>query len=257
MSTRVEFVALEGIPEVREGMDIGELIAQALQRTGESLRPGDILAIAQKVVSKSEGRFRAFDEIEPSARALEISEQSGKDPRKVQAILDESTEIVRISRTPPDGVIIARHKQGWVCANAGIDESNLGGAEGMLLLLPSDPDASARNIATVLERHCGVRPGVVVTDTFGRPWRKGILNIALGSSDVPAMINWVGREDAYGRQLHVTQQAFADEIAAAAGLLMVKDAATPAVLIRGLQWQPDANASCAHYVRAASEDLFR
>ncbi len=257
MSRRVEFVALEGIPEVSVGMDLGVLIVQALERSGVLLQAGDIFAIAQKVVSKSEGRFRAFADIEPSARALEIAQQSGKDPRKVQAILDESTEILRVAPTPPDGVVIARHKQGWICANAGIDESNLGEAQGMLLLLPSDPDASARKIAAVVEHHCGVRPGVIVTDTFGRPWRKGVLNIGIGASEVPAMISWVGREDAYGRPLNVTQQAFADEIAAAAGLLMVKDAATPIVLIRGLHWQPSEDASCTHYVRSAAEDLFK
>ncbi len=253
---KVEFVSLEAIPEVRPGDDLGELIFAALSGQGESFKAGDILAVAQKVVSKSEGRFRALADIHPSAQALEISQQCGKDPRKVQAILDESSEVLRVARVPPDGIVIARHKQGWVCANAGIDESNLGDVEGQLLLLPTDSDASARKIAYTLEKLSGVRPGVVVTDTFGRPWRKGLVNIGLGSSDVGPFINWVGRHDAYGRPLSVTQQAFADEIAAAAGLLMVKDGGTPVILIRGLPWEPTADASCRQYVRSAAEDLF-
>ncbi len=253
---RVEFISLEGIPEVRPGDDLGKLVFAAISGQGEKLKVGDILAVAQKVVSKSEGRFRALADIEPGTRANEISQQCGKDARKVQAILDESTDILRVARVPPDGVVIARHRQGWVCANAGIDESNLGDAEGQLLLLPTDSDASARLIAHTLERLSGVRPGVVVTDTFGRPWRKGLVNISLGSSEVGPLVSWIGRHDAYGRPLNVTQQAFADEIAAAAGLLMLKDGGTPVILIRGLDWEPTTGVSCSQYVRSAEEDLF-
>lgn len=252
---RLELIALQGIPEVHPGDDVGKLILQALIGTQCGLQDGDILAVAQKVVSKAEGRFRRIDDIVPSPRAQEIAQQCGKDPRKVQAILDESSEIVRIARRHPEGVVIARHRQGWVCANAGIDESNLG-VEGQLLLLPLDADESAARIAKTVDETIGVRPGIVVTDTFGRPWRKGLVNIAIGTSEVQPLLTWIGRNDAYGRPLAVTEQAMADEIAAAAGLLMVKDSSSPVVLLRGLDWARAPGASCRQYVRQAAEDLF-
>lgn len=254
---RLEMFALQGLPEIRPGDDLGEMIARAMQANGHALAEGDILAVAQKVVSKAEGRFRTLSEIMPTARAMELAEQSGKDARKVQAILDESTDILRVVRVPPDGIIIARHRQGWVCANAGIDESNLGHVEGRLLLLPEDADASAKRIARRIADLSGVQPGVVVTDTFGRPWRRGLVNIALGCSGVEAIVNWIGRDDAYGKPLAVTQQAFADEIAAASGLLMAKDGGTPVVVLRGLKWQPGTGTSGRSYVRPLQEDLFR
>lgn len=253
----LEFVAIRGIPEIVPGNDLAALIVDAVRAGGLDFRNGDILAVAQKVVSKSEGRFRRMAEITPSPRALEISERCGKDARKVQAILDESTEILRVVRMPPEGIVIARHIQGWVCANAGIDESNLGASEEQLLLLPLDSDASARKVAEGIKTLTGVRPGVVVTDTFGRPWRKGLVNIAIGTSGVDPIIDWIGRKDAYGKRLAVSQQAFADEIAAASGLLMLKDSSTPVVLVRGLHWKANPGASCREYVRALAEDLFR
>ncbi|WP_326537923.1 coenzyme F420-0:L-glutamate ligase [Pseudorhodoferax sp.] len=256
-SMRLEMFALEGIPEVQAGDDLGELIADAMARGAEPWTEGTVLAVAQKVVSKAEGRTRRLQDIVPGDEARAIAATSGKDARKVQAILDESTEIVRVSAAPPDGIVIARHRQGWVCANAGIDESNLGARHGELLLLPEDVDASAARIAERIARITGVRPGVVVTDTFGRPWRKGLVNVALGTSAVAPILDWVGSTDAYGRRLQVSQQAFADEIAAAAGLLTPKDAATPVVVIRHLRWQAQAEASARQYVRSPKEDLFR
>jgi coenzyme F420-0:L-glutamate ligase/coenzyme F420-1:gamma-L-glutamate ligase len=253
----MEMIALPGIPQIASGDDLAALIVQAMARAGEPWVDGDVLAIAQKVVSKSEGRTRALRDITPSPRALAIAASCGKDARKVQAILDESTDILRAVPAPPDGIVIARHRQGWVCANAGIDESNLGSREGELLLLPLDPDASARRIADRIESATSVRPGVVITDTFGRPWRRGLVNVALGLSDVPAIVDWVGRDDAYGRRLQVSQQALADEIAAAAGLLTLKDAATPVVLIRHLPWTRERDARGSHYVRPLKEDLFQ
>lgn len=254
---RLEVISLDGIPEVRPGDDLGQLVLDAAQRDEWSWRQGDVLAVAQKIVSKAEGRFRVLAEIDPSARAVEISAQCGKDPRKVQAILDESTDIVRVVAAPPDGLIISRHHHGWVSANAGIDESNLGDRDGTLLLLPLDPDQSATRIADRIEAATGIRPGVVITDTFGRPWRKGLVNIAIGSDGVDPFVDWIGRPDAYGRRLAVTQQALADEIAAASGLLMVKDGNVPVVLFRGLDWKPTDNASCKRYVRPLKEDLFQ
>lgn len=254
---RLELFAIQGLPEILPGDDLGALITKAARESGEALLDSDILLVAQKVVSKSEGRFRRLADIAPTDEALRIASQCGKDPRKVQAILDESSSILRVACVPPDGIIIARHKQGWVSANAGIDESNLGSAEGQLLLLPADPDASARRIAQSIQRWTSHKPGVIVTDTFGRPWRKGLVNVALGTSDVQPIINWIGQQDAYGRRLEVSEQAFADELAAASGLLMVKDAATPAVVVRGLDWERAPASIRRDYVRPLDKDLFK
>ncbi len=241
------------LPEIAAGDDLAALIAA---RT--VLAPGDIVVIAQKVVSKAEGRMRALDDFAPSPRAREIATEIGKDPRKVEAILSESSDVLRARRQPPDGLLITRHRHGWICANAGIDESNLGpGREGMLLLLPEDPDASARAIRAGLEtRHPGPI-GVIVTDTFGRPWRNGLVNIAIGTAGVPALIDWSARTDAYGRGLKATLPALADEIAAAAGLVMQKDAGLPVVVVRGLPWQDTPDASARDVLRPLSQELFQ
>ncbi|MDR5761398.1 coenzyme F420-0:L-glutamate ligase [Caballeronia sp. LZ035] len=253
----VEAFALSGIPEVRPDDDIAAFIADAMEASGRTWEPSDIVVVAQKIVSKAENRIRHVAEIEPGREAREISAACGKDARKVQAILDESTDILRVVPARPAGLVIARHVSGWVCANAGIDESNLGGNEGQLLLLPVDPDASARRIAHGIAARTAIRPGVIVTDTFGRAWRNALVNVAIGLSDVPPIIDWVGQKDAFGRELQVSQQAFADEIAAASGLLMPKDAATPVVIFRGLQWRADPDASARRYVRPLNEDLFK
>lgn len=254
---RLEVFGVPGIPEIERGDDVGSLIAAAMAEAGEAWEKGDVIAVAQKIVSKAEGRTRRYEDIRPGARAMNMAAACGKDPRKVQAILDESIEVLRVVPAKPDGIIIARHRQGWVCANAGIDESNLGSISGELLLLPEDCDASARMIADRIEAQTTVRPGVIVTDTFGRPWRRGLVNVSLGLSGVPAIVDWVGREDAYGRKLAVSQQALADEIAAASGLLALKDAALPVIVFRNLPWRSDAAASGGHYVRPITEDLFK
>lgn len=254
---RLEIFSIPGIPEITPGDDLGGIIVQAMANAGETWVNGDVIAIAQKVVSKAEGRIRALADIEPGPEALDIAARCGKDARKVQAILDESTDIVRVVPAKPDGILIARHRQGWVCANAGIDESNLGSLEGQLLLLPLDPDASARRIADTIESQTSVRPGVVVTDTFGRPWRRGLVNIALGLSDVPAIVDWIGNSDAYGRPLQVSQQGLADEIAAASGLLSIKDASAPVTVFRNFRWSASRDASGQHFVRPLKEDLFQ
>ena len=250
--------AVPGIPEVEAGDDLGALIGEALARAGEGLQAGDIVVVAQKIVSKAEDRMRRLDAFAPSPQALEIAARIGKDPRKVEAILSESDDVLRAVPTGADGLIITRHRNGWICANAGIDESNLGeGREGMLLLLPQDADRSARAIRDTLQTRFVARPiGVLVSDTFGRPWRQGLVNIAIGLAGVPAIVDWAGRGDAWGRVLKVTMPAFADEIAAAAGLIMQKDAQTPVVVIRGLSWANDETASARDIVRPAGQDLF-
>lgn len=249
--------AVSGIPEVRAGDDLADLIGDALQRAGMALEDGDVVAVAQKIVSKSEGRMRPLSDFTPSPRAIEIAQDIGKDPRKVEAILSESVEVLRARRQPPDGLLITRHRNGWICANAGIDESNLGQSlEGMLLLLPEDADRSARLIRAGLERRFGCAPGVVVTDTFGRPWRQGLVNIAIGVAEVPAVVDWAGRADANGRMLKATLPAFADEVSAASGLLMQKDAGQPVVVLRGLRWTGRPEASARDVLRPLSQELF-
>lgn len=255
-SSAMELLALPGMPEVREGDDVGELVVAAMARAGRQWRTGDIVVIAQKVVSKAEGRTRRLADIEPSQMAWEYAAASGKDPCKVQAILDESVGVVRVAKVPPDGLIITRHRHGWVCANAAIDESNVG-EDGIALLLPDDPDASAARVARTIEAHSGIVPGVIVSDTFGRAWRRGLVNVAIGAANVPAVVNWIGQVDAYGRPMQVSQPAFADEVAAAAGLLMGKDSFTPAVLVRGLGWDIDHGANARQLVRPLKEDLFQ
>jgi len=255
--SRLELIALPGLPEVCEGDNLAELILAAMDVAQLAFQAGDILTVAQKIVSKAEGRTRRIGEIIPSQQAIEIAEQCQKDPRKVQSILDEADKENGLVRVAPN-VLIVRHKQGWVCANAGIDESNLGAnQQGQLLLLPLDADTSAQKIAHRIEQASGIRPGVVITDSFGRPWRRGLLNVAIGTAELSGIVDWIGEQDAYGRTLVVTQQALADEIAAASGLLSLKNAALPVCLLRGLTWQAHSKASARDMVRPLQEDLFQ
>lgn len=251
--------SVAGIPEIVPGDDLGATLVQALKASGQSLQPNDIVAVAQKVVSKAEGRFRHMNDFVPSERARELAATTGKDARKVEAILSQSTDVLRAIKAPPEGLIIARHHQGWVCANAAIDESNVGPGRpaGTMLLLPEDPDLSARQLRVALEATFGGPIGVIVTDTFGRPWRQGLVNVAIGTAGVPMIDDWAGRADAYGRELHATQPAFADEAAATAGLLMGKDNGTPAVVLRGLSWQPASNANARDILRPYKQELFK
>jgi coenzyme F420-0:L-glutamate ligase len=247
------------IPEVQEGDDLGALIVTVLRADSQVLRPHDIVVIAQKVVSKAEGRVRHLHEFEPSVQALELAAVSGKDARKIEAILSESTEVLRAVKVGHEGLIIACHKQGWICANAAIDESNVGPGQpdGALLLLPEDPDRSAVSIRSTIEQSFEGPIGVLVTDTFGRPWRQGLVNVAIGTAGVPMIDNWIGRADAYGRKLHATQPALADEIAAMGGMLMSKDQGTPVVVVRGLDWQVTPGASARDVLRPYQQELFK
>lgn len=252
-----ECFAVATIPEVAAGDDVATLIVEALVRTHRALAAGDIVVIAQKIVSKSEGRLVPAKQFQPSQQAIALATEIGKDPYKVEAILSESSDVIRARRQPPDGLLITRHRHGWICANAGIDESNLGdGRDGMLLLLPKDPDASARAIRAGLEAKYGAPIGVIVSDTFGRPWRNGLVNVAIGTAGVPAIVDWAGRKDAYGRSLKATLPAFADEIAAAAGLLMQKDAGLPVIVLRGLEWEAAPASSARDVLRPVAQELF-
>jgi coenzyme F420-0:L-glutamate ligase / coenzyme F420-1:gamma-L-glutamate ligase len=244
MSRRVQAWALPGLPEVRPGDDLA-----ALLRDG-AYQPGDVLVLAHKVVSKAEGALADLRAVTPSARARELAEPFGKDPRHVQVVLDESAEVLRAER----GVLVARTRHGFVCANAGVDASNAPDAE-TLVLLPRDPDASARRLRAALPG----RPAVIVADSFGRAWRHGQVEVAIGVAGLAPLEDWRGRVDATGRGLHATWIAVADQAAAAADLARGKDSREPAVLVRGLERlvTDDDGPGAAALLRPPAEDLFR
>ena len=243
--------ALPGLPRVASGDDLGALLARAAP---EDLGDRDVLVVAQKVVSKAEGRIVRLADVVPGTRARELAEEIDKDPRQVQVVLDESTAVVRARR----GVLIVRTHHGFVCANAGIDASNAPDQDAVVLL-PADPDASARALRARLRALRGVAPAVVITDSFGRAWRRGQADVALGCAGLVALDDWTGRTDAEGRELRATQIAVADEAAAAADLARAKDSGEPAVLLRGLERYvraEDGPGAVAGLVRAPAEDLF-
>jgi coenzyme F420-0:L-glutamate ligase/coenzyme F420-1:gamma-L-glutamate ligase len=239
--------ALPGIPEVHAGDDLAQLLLGAAGRFAE----GDVLVVAHKVVSKAEGRVVAPDAVQPGARALELAAEHGKDPRLVEVILGETEAIVR-SRP---GVLICRTRHGYVCANAGVDASNSAGG---FVLLPLDPDASARALRRRLRELTGVAPAIVIADSFGRAWRVGQCDVAIGIAGLRPVEDWRGRADSGGRVLEATVIAVADEAAAAADLARRKDSREPAVLVRGLArhvGEADGPGAAA-LVRARDEDLF-
>ncbi len=241
--------ALPGIPEVRPGDDLARLLAGAAQR----LADGDVLVIAHKVVSKAEGRVIALTDVQPGERALALGAEHGKDPRLVEVILGESEAIVR-SRP---GVLVCRTRHGYVCANAGVDASNTG-ADGEVVLLPADPDGSARSLRARLRELTGAAPAIVIADSFGRAWRIGQCDVAIGVAGLRPAQDWRGRHDGGGRLLESTVVAIADEAAAAADLVRGKDSREPAVLVRGLEGHVTAadGPGAAALIRAREEDLF-
>ncbi len=243
---RIELLAVEGLPEVRPGDDLGDLIS-----TKAKLEPRDVLVVAQKVVSKSEGRLRDLASVVAGDEARRIATQlvALPDPRLVQVILDESVRVLRSQR-----VLITETRHGFVCANSGVDQSNVN-EPGTVTLLPEDPDGSARRLRERLHERTGAEVGVIVSDTFGRPWRLGIVNVALGVAGLPALIDLRGMPDDAGREMHATVLAIADDLASAAGLVMRKTARTPAVVIRGLELAGDGRGR--DLVRPAAEDVFR
>lgn len=252
---RLELIALPGLPAVRPGDALDRLVAQSLDAARIGLRNGDVVVFAQKVVSKAEGRLVDLRSVTPSPRAEEVARQVEKDPRLVELILRESKRIVRQRRD----VLVVEHRLGFVMANAGIDQSNVASvAEGeFALLLPEDPDASALRLRAALARSCGARTGVIINDSFGRPWRRGTAGVAIGCAGLPALRDLRGRPDLFGRTLRVTEIGLADEIAAAASLLMGQaDEARPVVIVRGLDIHGPALAAQA-LVRPPEEDLFR
>jgi coenzyme F420-0:L-glutamate ligase/coenzyme F420-1:gamma-L-glutamate ligase len=246
--------ALRGCGEIIAGAALGDWIAESLRGVSPAIGPRDVVVIAQKAVSKAEGRFVDLASVQPSARAIELATVCHKDPRLVEVILRESTEVLRVAAN----VLITRHRRGYVMAQAGVDRSNVPQQGGeRVLLLPEDPDASAAGIRADLERHLGVAPGVIVSDSFGRPWRNGVVNVALGAAGVPALWNRRGEADRDGRPLESTEVGWADAVAAAAGLLMGEAAeGIPVVLVRGLEWRAPQRLASA-LIRPLEQDLFR
>jgi coenzyme F420-0:L-glutamate ligase / coenzyme F420-1:gamma-L-glutamate ligase len=255
MSSQLTVAGLNGVPMVQPGDDLAAIALAAYRETNLSPADGDVLVVAQKIVSKAEGRIVEVPSVTPSPAAIALAAEVEKDPRLVQVVLSESRRIVR--RRP--NLVIAEHNNGWVMANAGIDHSNVGPEDGIerVLLLPVDPDASAERLRQQLTERAGKRIAVIVSDSFGRPFRCGTCGIALGAAGLPALIDWRGHPDLFGRKLEVTETAFADEIAAAASLIQGQaDEATPIVLVRGLEWSaPDKPASAL--IRLPENDLFR
>jgi coenzyme F420-0:L-glutamate ligase / coenzyme F420-1:gamma-L-glutamate ligase len=251
----VTLLPLAGIKMVEPGDDIGAITVEAFTTNRLVPETGDVLVVAQKVVSKAEGRYVDVATIEPSAPAIELAREVDKDPRFVEVVLSETKRVVR--HRP--GLLIVEHKLGFVMANAGIDHSNVPTQDGVerVLLLPEDPDGSACSLRKHLAEAFGTTIGVIISDSFGRPWRKGTVGVALGAAGLPAFIDLRGHPDLFGRELLVTETGFADEIAAAAGLLMGQaDEAVPMVLVRGLSWSaPEVPA--AALIRPSEHDLFR
>lgn len=256
-SQQVQAIAVLGIPDINPGDNLSGEILQALNAQGEALQDGDILVIAHKVVSKAEGNVIDLEQVQPSVEAHDLAAQLNKDPAKIEVILQESSRVVRTRKRPDqdEGLIIAQHKLGFICANAAVDESNVD-QPNHVITLPNDPDASAQQICADLESVSQKSLGVVITDTFGRPWRMGLVNVAIGLANVPSKVDLAGESDAYGRELRVTVPALADELAAASGLLMSKEGKKPVIIFRGVQWQPTAS-SALDLLRPATEDLFR
>jgi len=254
MTGRLQIFAVPGLPMVQPGDDLPALIAAGLERGGESLIDRDVGVVAQKIVSKSEGRSVDLATVTASPRALELAAEVGKDPRIVEVVLSESTRVVR--RRP--NLMIMQHRLGFVMANAGVDQSNVAPADGVhrALLLPWDPDGSAEVIRAALAARFAAKVGVVISDSFGRPWRRGTAGVAIGAAGLPSLIDLRGKPDLFGRILEVSIVGFADEIAAAASLLQGQAAeGQPVVVVRGLEWSaPDA--PVAELVRPPEEDLF-
>lgn len=239
---------LLGLPELGEGDRLGSLIAESARPA-----PADVVVVSQKVVSKVEGRVRILAEVEPGERALKLAAELNKDPALVELILAESTRVVRAER----GVLITETNEGWVCANAGIDSSNL--ADGQVSLLPVDGDASARRIRGEIAAASGASPAVVIADSFGRAWRIGQADVAIGCAGLEPLVDWRGRHDQQGRELSATVIAVADELASAADLVRDKDSGVPGAVISGVGDLVTAGdgSGAAPVRRAAAEDLFR
>jgi coenzyme F420-0:L-glutamate ligase/coenzyme F420-1:gamma-L-glutamate ligase len=251
----VAVIPVPGLPMIRPGDDLPHLLGDAIDAARVGLKSGDVVAVCQKVVSKAEGAVVRLDDVvaSPFAEQLAARTGGGKDPRAMEVVLREAQRIVRMDR----GHVICETRHGFVCANAGVDESN-GVEPGMLTLLPKDPDASAERLRAALAARFGVEIAVVVTDTFGRPWREGLVEVALGCAGMDPLLDLRGRADLAGRELHHTVVGLADTVAAASGLVMEKDSRNAAAIVRGVRYAPaTGEAAVRRMVRRPDLDLFR
>jgi coenzyme F420-0:L-glutamate ligase/coenzyme F420-1:gamma-L-glutamate ligase len=252
MSGALQIIGVDHIPEVRPGDDLVGLIIDGMVQSKTPPLDGDVLVVTQKIVSKAEGQLVDLTTIEPSALAMQWAERYEKDPRQIEVVLREAVRIVRMER----GILIAETRHGFVCANAGVDASNV--SPDTVCLLPEDPDRSAERIRQGITRELGVEVGVFVSDSFGLPWRNGIIHVAIGVAGIPALADYRGQTDAAGYSLHVTVLAVADEIAAAAELIMNKLDARPVAIVRGYQFPVAAEPGTGRdLVMDSSRDLFR
>ncbi len=248
--SEIRIIGLQGLPEIRDGDDLASLIASSVREAKLEIADRDVFVIAQKVVSKAEGRTVDLNSILPSPRARQWAEAHAKDPRVVEVVLAQSRSIIRMEQ----GVIISETEHGFICANAGVDASNT--AESTVVLLPVDPDASALRIQVALETAFGVRVAVVISDTFGRPWREGLVNVALGVAGIAPIVDYRGQLDSHGRPLRVTTIAVADELASAAELVMGKTGRAPVAIIKGFDYEVRVS-SARELSRDPARDLFR
>ena len=247
---RLEIFAIPGLPEITAGDALADLLCHAVAENGQALADGDVLVVAQKIVSKAEGRLVELSTVEPSAFAASLAQATGKDPRQVEVVLRESRRIVRMDA----GVMVVETHHGFVCANAGVDSSNV--PAGWVSLLPADPDASARGLQQQILKKTGKRVAVLITDTFGRPWREGLTNVAIGAAGLRPLVDYRGQKDDQGHLLGATVIAAADELAAAAELVMGKTARRPAAIIRHYVWAAESG-QAADLIRPREKDLFR
>jgi len=255
MAKSITYFAVAGIPLIKPGDDLARIIVDALHAEGLALQSGDVVVIAQKIVSKTEDRYVELKNVQPSEQARTLAGQIGKDPRYVEVVLSESAEVVRYRQN----VLIVAHRLGFVMANAGVDQSNIRHVEGeeRVLLLPRDPDGSAAALKARLDTAFDTDIGVIINDSFGRPWRNGVVGVALGVAGLPSLLDMIGQPDMFGRPMQMTEIAVADEIAAGASLLMGQAAeGLPVVVVRGLTFDAASRPASA-LVRPRERDMFR
>lgn len=253
MKPRIEIIPIPVIPDIKAGDNLDIIILESMNNANEFLSEGDIVVVAQKVISKAEGRLVDLKLVNPSEKSLQIAKQNDKDPRLIELILNESVDILRLAR----GILIVETKRGLICANAGVDQSNVEKSNDYAALLPDDADLSARELRHSLKRKTGIDVAVVITDTFGRPFREGQINVAIGIAGIQPIKSYIGTLDMYGKKLKVTEIAVVDEIASAAELQMGKSERIPVVIIRGYVYQMVETSSLSQLLRARGKDLFR
>jgi coenzyme F420-0:L-glutamate ligase/coenzyme F420-1:gamma-L-glutamate ligase len=253
LKPRIEIIPIPVIPDIKPGDKLDLIILESMNNANEFLSEGDIVVVAQKVISKAEGRLIDLKLVNPSEKSLQIAKQNDKDPRLIELILNESVDILRLAR----GILIVETKRGLICANAGVDQSNVEKSNDYAALLPEDADLSARELRHSFKRKTGIDVAVVITDTFGRPFREGQINVAIGIAGIQPIKSYIGTMDMYGKKLKVTEIAVVDEIASAAELQMGKSERIPVVIIRGYLYQMVENSSLSQLLRSKEKDLFR